>query len=239
MSVSPSEIEALLFDVFGTLTDWRRSVAGELAAFFTPHGLLSDWNEVAGAWRALYQPALEEVRAGRRPFVRLDVLHAENLARVLERYGLDGVLEEDALQELNRAWHRLAPWPDVTDGLARLKRRFILAPCSNGDVAMMVRLARHSGLPWDTVLGSEMAQAYKPAPSVYRRSAELLDLPPGRCLFVAAHHDDLAAARREGMATAFIPRPHEHEVPGDASRSGDDWDVVATDVADLADRLGC
>jgi 2-haloacid dehalogenase len=237
--VSPPEVEALLFDVFGTVVDWRTSIARELEAFWAPRGIERDWDAMARAWRSRYQPAMEAVRTGRRPFAKLDLLHRENLLGMLEEFGLPGLAEAE-LDELNRAWHRLDPWPDSAPGLTRLRRRYILAPCSNGNVRLMVDVARHGGLPWDTVLGAEAAGAYKPQPQAYLGSIAFLDLPAGACMMVAAHNGDLAAARAVGLRTAFVPRPHEHG-PGqtkDLAPEGP-WDVVAPDFEALATALGC
>ncbi len=168
-----------------------------------------DGQAFALAWRARYQPSMEAVRAGRRPFVKLDVLHRENLLEVLDAFAIRGVADA-TVDRLNSVWHRLTPWPDVVEGLERLKRRYILATLSNGNVALMVNLAKHGRLPWDAILGAEVANAYKPDPEAYRRAAALLDLDPGACMMVAAHNDDLVAAAATGMKTAFIPRPTEY-----------------------------
>lgn len=232
-------IEALCFDVFGTVVDWRSSVARQAEVLLAPRGHGPDWHAFADAWRGRYQPAMEAVRSGRRPFAKLDVLHRENLDAVLADFGIAG-LPATAVEELNLAWHRLDPWPDVVEGLARLKPRHILAPVSNGNVRLMVDLARHAGLPWDAILGAEVARAYKPSPEAYLCAAELLDLPPGACMMVAAHNDDLAAAQAQGLRTAFVPRPLEHG-PGqtvDLEPTGE-WDLVAHDFGELATRLDC
>jgi 2-haloacid dehalogenase len=182
---------------------------------------------------------MEAVRSGRRPWVRLDDLHRENLAQVLAELGLGG-LDEGQLEHLTRAWHRLDSWPDVVAGLARLRRRFILATLSNGNVALMVNLARHAGLTWDAVLGAEVAQAYKPLPAVYLRTADYLGLPPAACMMVAAHTDDLVAAGAQGFHTAFVARPHEHGPAQTKDRAAaHNFDIVAADFGDLADQLGC
>jgi 2-haloacid dehalogenase len=220
-------MRALFFDVFGTCVDWRSSVRRELAR----HGLSE---ALADEWRALYQPQMETVRSGQRGWVDLDVLHREALDRLLARHGLS-VADPG---ELTRAWHRLDPWPDTVPGLTRLKARFIVAPCSNGHIALSVDLARHAGLPWDVILGAEIARAYKPQPAAYLASAAALKLPPREITMVAAHNGDLHAAQALGFGTAFVPRPTEHG-PGqttDLAPEGD-WDVVARDFLELADRL--
>jgi len=202
-------VRALLFDVFGTVVDWRSGVAREAARFGRRRGVEDvDWHAFADAWRARYQPSMEAVRCGEREFVRLDVLHRENLAAVLAEFGIDGV-DEAGLDELNLAWHRLDPWPDARLGLLRLRRRYTLAPLSNGNVALIVDMARRAGLPWDAVLGAEVARDFKPKPAVYLTAAAMLGLVPRQCMMVAAHNGDLAAARELGFATAFVLRPTE------------------------------
>jgi 2-haloacid dehalogenase len=182
---------------------------------------------------------MEEVRRGRRPWTRLDDLHRDNLGVVLDEFGLAG-LNEPEIEHLNRAWHRLDPWPDAVDGLTRLKRRFILATLSNGNVALLVNMARRAGLPWDAILGAEVARAYKPMPEAYLCTADLLGLEPNRCMMVAAHNDDLQAARALGFRTAFVARPTEHGPKQTRDlRAEHEFDVVAADLLDLADRLGC
>lgn len=236
-----SEIKALFFDVFGTVVDWRGSVArlgaamaDEIAA---PADL--DWTAFADAWRAEYQPAMAEVRAGRRPFARLDLLHRENLDRILPRFGLDHV-DEAARARMNLFWHRLDGWPDSVPGLTRLKRRFILATMSNGNTALMVDMAKHADLPWDCILGAEPARHYKPDPETYLTGADWLDLPPSACLMVAAHNSDLAAACAHGLQTAFIARPREYGPAQSQDLAATEaWTYIADSMTDLADQLGC
>lgn len=231
-------VKALTFDVFGTVVDWRNSIADEAETLLGAEGRSIDGQAFALAWRARYQPSMEEVRAGRRPFVKLDTLHRENLLDVLQAFEIEGV-SAPTIDALNRAWHRLAPWPDVVDGLTRLKQRYIIAPLSNGNVALMVNLAKHAGLPWDVILGAEVANAYKPDLEAYRRAAALLDLDPGECLMVAAHNDDLVAAAATGMKTAFVPRPSEYGPEQTKDLSAEHkFDVIADSFGDLADRLG-
>lgn len=232
------EIEALTFDVFGTVVDWRNGIAKEAETILAAEGHHVDGQAFALAWRARYQPSMEEVRARRRPFVRLDVLHRENLLDVFREFEIDGV-SDDTTDRLNRAWHRLPAWPDVTKGLARLKRRFIIAPLSNGNVSLMVNLAKHEGLGWDVILGAEIAEAYKPEPEAYMRAAALLDLHPSRCLMVAAHNSDLVAAATTGMKTAFVPRIDEYGAHQKADFAAEhDFDIIADDFEDLAHKLG-
>ena len=227
-----ADVQALVFDVFGTVVDWRSGVARELAPFLARYAPGADPAAFADAWRLRYGPAMEEVRSGRRPFARLDVLHRENLEAVLPEFGIDPTsVPPSELDALNLAWHRLDPWPDSVPGLARLKRRFIIAPLSNGNIRLMLDMAKRAGLPWDAILGAEIAQAYKPAPEAYRRTAETLMLKPEQVCLVAAHNDDLKAARRCGLQTAFIPRATEHG-PGQTTdlEPDEDWDVVARDL---------
>ena len=218
--------KALFFDVFGTCVDWRSSVIRAVEPFGLPARFADDW-------RARYQPQMETVRSGERPWTVLDVLHRESLDALLAEYGLD--LDEAARAELNLAWHRLDPWPDAVEGLTRLKQRHVIAPVSNGNIALIVDMAKHAGLPWDVVLGAEVARAYKPQPEAYLRSAEALGIAPGEAMMVAAHNGDLDAASRLGLMTAFVPRPTEYG-PGqtaDLEPEGD-WDVVAPDFVALA-----
>jgi 2-haloacid dehalogenase len=234
-------VRALLFDVFGTVVDWRSGVAREAAPFLARHGRGGEnAASFADAWRRRYQPAMEEVRSGRRPFTRLDVLHRENLEAVLVEFGIDPAQVSAAeLDDLNLAWHRLDPWPDVAGGLARLKSRYIVAPLSNSNIALMLDMAKRAGLPWDAILGAELAQAYKPAPEAYLRTAEILAMRPAELCMVAAHNNDLAAARACGLRTAFVPRPREHGPEQTTDLCPEqDWDVLATDFEDLARQLG-
>lgn len=204
-------VQALIFDVFGTLVDWRRSVARDAQRLLEPCGLQADWLAFADAWRGEYQGAMEEVRSGRLPFSKLDVLHRRNLDIVLSRLGVDETRAPETLRrELNLAWHRLDAWPDVGPALAVLRPRYRLAPCSNGNLSLMMDLARHNGWHWDAILGAEVAGDYKPKPAVYRRACELLDLPPEQVMMVAAHSDDLAAAAACGLKTAFVARVEEY-----------------------------
>jgi 2-haloacid dehalogenase len=222
-------MRALLFDVFGTCVDWRTSIARAGAQFGLPDGF-------ADAWRAEYQPQLETVRNGSRPWVNLDVLHRIGLDKVLT--DLDRDLPEAARRALTRAWHELDPWPDTVEGLTRLKQRHIIAPCSNGHIAQSVNLARHARLPWDAILGAEIAHAYKPDPRVYLASVHALGLEPHEVAMVAAHNGDLLAAQEAGLRTAFVARPTEHG-PGqttDIEPEGD-YDTAAGDFLQLSEHL--
>jgi 2-haloacid dehalogenase len=231
--------KALFFDVFGTCVDWRTCVAREVAALAARLGRDDvDPEAVADAWRARYQPQMETVRSGARPWVDLDVLHREALDGVLAEAGFDEV-PADARDELTRAWHRLDPWPDTVPGLTRLRALTVIAPHSNGHVALLLAMARRAGLPWDLILGAETAGAYKPEPRSYLRNLELLRLRPAEAMMVAAHNGDLRAAAALGMRTAFVRRPTEYG-PGQSTdlEAEGPWDVVADDLLDLADRLG-
>ena len=234
------DIKALTFDVFCTVVDWRSSIIREGEAFGRARGLTIDWGRFADAWRGLYQPAMDEVRSGRRPWTKLDDLHRESLVRLLGEFKIGGLTDAE-IDDLNRAWHRLDPWPDAVPGLTRLKSRYILATLSNGNVALMVNMAKRAGMPWDTILGAEVAGVYKPQPKAYLRGAELLDLEPRECMMVAAHPNDLKAAAGCGFRTAYVPRPLEHG-PGKAAAATPApgaFDFVARDFVDLADQLGC
>jgi 2-haloacid dehalogenase len=234
MSIAP---KALLFDVFGTLVDWRTSIARESEMVLKPLGYSLDWPAFAEAWRGEYQGAMDEVRFGRIPFCKLDILHRRNLDRILPRFNISGVAE-NALQYLNLAWHRLDAWPDVVPGMTRLRRRFLLAPCSNGNISLMVNIARRNGIPWDAILGSEIAGDYKPKPRVYLASCEAFDLPPSECMMVAAHSNDLKHAAANGLRTAHISRMNEHG-PGKGEPAPTvPVDYTASSLEDLAGKLG-
>jgi 2-haloacid dehalogenase len=237
-----TSVKALVFDVFGTVVDWREGVARDLAAFLKRHNANDvDAHGLADAWRRRYQPAMEECRSGRRPFTRLDVLHRENLDVVLRDAGVDvAAVEPSELDDLNRAWHRLDPWPDAVAGLQRLKTRYVIAPLSNGNVALLLNMAKRAGLPWDAILGAEVARAYKPQPEAYLRTADILGVQPRELCLVAAHNGDLKAARECGLATAFVLRSTEHGPmqTTDLAPNGP-WDVVASDFLELATRFGC
>ncbi|HET9763307.1 MAG TPA: haloacid dehalogenase type II [Casimicrobiaceae bacterium] len=231
-------IRALFFDVFGTLVDWRTSIAREAQAILAPLGVRLDWEAFADAWRGEYQPAMEEVRSARLPFSNLDLLHRRNLDRVLQRLALEHV-DEDTQARLNRAWHHLDAWPDVTPGLARLRARFLLAPCSNGNISIMVDLARRNGWTWDAIAGAELARAYKPDRVVYLSAVAAFDCAPQETMMVAAHSYDLAAAASHGLRTAFVARPDEFGPAKGEARPSVAVDFSVATLVELADRLGC
>lgn len=234
-----SEVKALLFDVFGTVVDWRGGITREATPFLQRFVPGVDPHDFADRWRAEYQPAMQRVRAGERPFVRLDVLHRENLDRVLSGLGIDpGSVPPPEKDELTLAWHRLDPWPDAIGALTRLREWFVIAPLSNANIRLALDMAKRAGLPWDAILGAEVAQAYKPMPEAYLRTIEILSLEPYEVAMVAAHNDDLAAARACGLRTAFVPRRTEHgpnqQIDLEAEQ---DWDIVAEGFDELASEL--
>lgn len=233
----PDTPQAFFFDVFGTLVDWRTGIATETERLLAPLGYTLDWAAFAVAWRDQYQPAMEEVRAGRLPFSKLDLLHRRNLERILPDFGIDR-LPEETLRALNLAWHVLPAWPEVSGALARLKSRFLLAPVSNGNISLIVDLARTNDLPWDAILGAEIAGDYKPKPRVYLAAAEAFDLAPERCMMVAAHSSDLAAAAARGLKTAHVARPDEHGPGKGESAPTVPVDIAVANLSELADQFG-
>ena len=232
-------VKALGFDVFGTVVDWRSSIIREGQELGRAKGLDVDWEAFTDAWRGLYQPALDRVRTGALPWTRLDDLHRMSLDRLLVDFEIRGLAESE-IDGLNRVWHRLDPWPDSVPGLTRLRKKYVLATLSNGNVALMVNMAKRAGLPWDAILGAEPARHYKPHPEAYLRTADFLGLRPEQCMLVAAHNGDLAAAARVGFHTAFVRRPTEHGPTQTRDlRAEQAWDVVAESMVDLAAKLGC
>ena len=230
-------IRALAFDVFGTVVDWRSSVARELAAFGARHGISDDWSAFADDWRAGYVPAMDRVRRGEMPWTRIDDLHRGRLVELLNDRGID--VDDAEIDDLNRAWHRLDPWPDAVAGLTRLKKRFVITTLSNGNVSLLTNMAKYAGLPWDCVLSAEVFRHYKPDPETYRGCAEILDVAPDELMMVAAHPSDLRAARDAGLRTGFVFRPAEYGPERSLRKPADDeFDVVADDFGDLAEQLG-
>ena len=230
-------VNALFFDVFGTLVDWRTSIAREAEAMLKPLGYSLDWFAFADAWRGEYQGGMDEVRTGRIPFCKLDVLHRRNLDIVLLRFKVD-TLSEDQRRELNLAWHKLDAWSDVPPGLVRLRLRHKLAPVSNGNISLMVDLARRNHLPWDAILGAEIAGDYKPKPRVYLAAVDAFDLKPDECMMVAAHTKDLMAAAALGLRTGHIARPNEHGPGRGETAPGEKVDFAAKSLEDLAGQMG-
>jgi 2-haloacid dehalogenase len=230
-------VKALVFDVFGTVVDWRSSVAAEIQTLAKQKQLTVDGAKFADAWRAGYAPSMNRVRTGELPWTKLDALHRMTLDKVLADFALNGLTSAEKA-DLNRAWHRLQPWPDTVAGLTRLKQRFIVAPLSNGNISLMTDLAKHSGLPWDCILGAELVRHYKPDREVYQSAADILDLQVGEVMMVAAHLGDLRAAKAVGLKTAFVARPLEFGPAGTPDRAPDaSVDVNATDFNDLARQL--
>lgn len=231
------EVKAILFDVFGTVVDWRTSLIEELSAWGRDRLPRADWTGLVDHWRSAYAPSMACVRRGELAWTPLDALHRQTLDEIAPRYGVVG-LSASEMDWVNRGWHRLRPWPDSVAGLTRLKRRYILSPLSNGNVALLVNMAKHAGLPWDLVLCAELFRHYKPDAEVYLGACALLGLLPAQVMLCAAHNGDLEAAQMLGMQTAFIPRPTEYGPlqSKDFDAEGQ-WDLVAPDLEGLADRL--
>jgi 2-haloacid dehalogenase len=229
--------KALAFDVFGTVVDWRSSIIGELEMFGEAHGLAEDWATFTDDWRAGYPAAMDRVRRGQLPWLKIDALHRLILDGLLDLAGIDSVPQDD-IDRLNLAWHRLDPWPDSVAGLTRLKRRFVITTLSNGNMSLLTNMAKRAGLPWDCVISAELFRHYKPDAEAYLGCADLLDIEPGELMLVATHPSDLRAARDAGLMTGFVARPLEHG-PGRRPPHVDDdeFDVVADDFMDLAAKL--
>lgn len=233
-----SSVKALTFDVFGTVVDWRSTLIRECTLLGKSKGIKLDWAEFADAWRSGYAPAMNKVRNGELPWMNIDEIHRRILDELIRDFNIRG-LRESEKSDLNRVWHRLKPWPDAIRGLRRLRKSFIVATLSNGNVSLLINMAKNAGLPWDCILSSELAKHYKPDKEVYQTAADLLGLKPRQIIMVAAHKDDLYAARRVGFKTAFVLRPLEFGSEGkpDLTRHPS-FDVTATDFIDLANRLG-
>ena len=227
---------AILFDVFGTLGDWRGSVSAGLAAFGAKRGILADWLGLTDAWRGAYKPSMDRVRRGERPWTNLDELHREAIMGLLPEFGISAMAGED-LDEVVRLWHKLTPWPDSLSGLSLLKRNFIVASLSNGHVALQIELAKHTGFAWDMIFGADLYRHYKPDAETYLGACGFLGLAPGRVMLAAAHNEDLAAARALGLQTAFLRRPMEFGAPDERAEPAQDWEIVVDSVEDLAAQL--
>jgi 2-haloacid dehalogenase len=231
-------VKALTFDVFGTTVDWRTTVIDEASRIVGTKGNSVDWARLADAWRAGYKPAMDRVRRGELPWMNLDAIHRMLLDRLLKEFAIVGVTKEER-EQLNLVWHRLKPWPDSAGGLARLRKRFIVAALSNGNMALLTNLSKHAGLSWDCILSAELARHYKPDREVYRMAADLLELPPAQVMMVAAHKDDLRGAQAVGFRTAFVPRPLEYGPEGRPDLEPEPaFDVLVHDFNDLAEKLG-
>lgn len=236
--MSDQRVEALLFDVFGTIVDWRRGVIREAESLGRERGVDVDWAAFADAWREEYGPSLARVREGELDWRNLDALHRSSLEKLIGRFGITGFTETDRVR-LTRAWHRLDPWPDAIPGLRRLKPQYVIAPLSNGHVRLLTNMGKRAGIPWDLILSAELARDYKPAEAVYRTAVDLLDLDAEEVMMVAAHERDLEAAGAVGLRTAFVHRPREWGPGGDVSPKppGTAYDHVVDDVIELAARL--
>ena len=239
------KVKALLFDVFGTVVDWRTGIAREVESVAKKNNISLDPFDFADSWRAEYQPAMEEIRKGRRSFTILDILHMENLKKIAPKFNLHNISDED-FKFLVTAWHRLPGWPDSSEGLNALKKKYILATQSNGNIALIVNMAKFSNLNWDVILGAEVTGYYKPEPEAYLKACNALNFKTEECLMVAAHEDDLRAARQQGMKTAYVHRPFEYgkdklfDIAEVNDYKGDrKWDIVSRDLNDLAKQLGC
>jgi 2-haloacid dehalogenase len=237
-----SGVKALVFDTFGTVVDWRGSIIAEGETWGKSKGISIDWGRFADRWRAGYAPAMDKVRKGQLPWTKLDALHRMILEDLLKEFVIQGVTEDEK-DHWNRVWHRLKPWPDSVAGLARLKKKYTIAPLSNGNVSLLADMGKNAGLPWDLILSAELARHYKPDRESYLTAAELLSLKPEEVMMTAAHRADLQAARSFGLRTGFIHRPKEygnsptHVRTADSAQPGD-FDVVSEDMLDLASKMG-
>ncbi len=237
MQSARSDIKALTFDIFGTVVDWYSSIVAEGKEFGDTHGIDIDWAEFALKWRAGYGPAMDKVRRGELPWQNIDALHRRILEDLLDAFDITG-LNETEKDHLNQVWHRLKPWPDAISGLKRLRKRYIVAPLSNGNVALLTNMAKFAGLPWDCILSAELTQHYKPDPEVYQTAADLLGLSPNQVMMVAAHPGDLRAAQAVGFQTALVLRPLEYGPDNIREVTAHPSDLVASDFNELADLLG-
>ncbi|MBU6462525.1 MAG: haloacid dehalogenase type II [Bradyrhizobium sp.] len=235
-----SAVKALVFDVFGTVVDWRTSLISDFTKWSKMRGVKGDWTALVDGWRAVYQASMDEVRKHpERGYKILDTLHRESLEKLVAQLSITGLTDAD-LHHLTMGWHRLHPWPDAIAGLTRLKKEFIISPLSNGNVALLTEMAKFAGLPWDLVMSAELFEHYKPDPETYLGAARLLCLKPEQIMMVAAHNSDLSAARKQGLKTAFVPRPTEYGPlqKRDFKPEGE-WDIVADNFGGIADKLGC
>jgi 2-haloacid dehalogenase len=235
-----SGVKALVFDVFGTVVDWRSSLIADFTVWGGANGVSADWTALVDAWRQAYVPSMDVVRHHpERGFAKLDTLHRQSLETLVQKFRISGLTDED-LDHMTRGWHRLHPWPDSVAGLTRLKANYIISPLSNGNVALLTNMAKFAGLPWDLIMSAELFAHYKPDPQAYLGAASLLSLKPEQVMMVAAHNNDLEAAQKLGLKTAFVPRVTEYGPLQSRDFAADgDWDVVAEDFVDLARRMGC
>lgn len=235
-----TNVKALVFDVFGTVVDWRSSLIADFTAWSKTRGITGDWTGLVDAWRQAYVPSMDAVRNNPAlGFIKLDDLHRRSLEKLVVEFGIAGLTDDD-LHTITTGWHRLQPWPDSVPGLTRLKTKYIISPLSNGNVGLLTRMAKNAGLPWDLILGGDVFEHYKPDPQTYLGAARLLNLPPEQVMMVAAHNNDLDAAQKLGLKTAFVPRVTEYGPlqSKDFDATGD-WDIVAADFNGIAERLGC
>ncbi len=233
-----ADVKALIFDVFGTVVDWRSSITEQCRELGRIKGLEADWEEFADAWRGQYRPFMDKVRSGELPWTNLDALHRMSLDLVLAQFGLTGFSDSEK-DQINRFWHNLRPWPDSVPGLYRLKHKYIIATMSNGNIALMTNMAKNGGLPWDCILGAEVARHYKPDPESYQTAVDLLGLRSDQVMMTAAHQGDLLASQKVGLQTGFVPRPMEHGPNNIPDPTPDpSFNVVATDFMDLATKMG-
>ena len=235
-----STVKALVFDVFGTVVDWRSSLIADFTKWSATRGIEADWTALVDGWRAVYTASMDDVRKHpERGYMILDKLHRQSLEKLVAQLAIEGLTEAD-LQYLTTGWHRLHPWADSVPGLTRLKTKYIIAPLSNGNVALLTNMAKFAGLPWDLILSAELFEHYKPDPETYLGAARVLCLAPEQVMMVAAHNHDLRAAQKLGLKTAFVARPTEYGPlqKHDFEATGN-WDIVAKDFGGIADRLGC
>lgn len=235
-----SAVKALVFDVFGTVVDWRASLISDFTWWGKGRGIKADWTALVDGWRGVYHASMDDVRQHpERGYVMLDDLHRRSLEKLVEKFSIKGLTEAD-LNYLTKGWHRLHPWPDSVAGLTRLKSKFVISPLSNGNVALLTNMAKHSKLPWDLIMSAELFEHYKPDAETYLGAANLLCLKPEQVMMVAAHNGDLAAAQKNGLKTAFVARPTEYgplqKVDFEATGN---WDITAKDFGGIADQLGC
>ena len=237
MSESLKNVKAMTFDVFGTVVDWRSSIAREAKMMGEQKGFDFDWDNFADKWRAGYGPSMNKVRTGELPWTKIDVLHRMILDELLSEYNITNLTESEK-DHFNRAWHRLDPWPDSVPGLTELKKNYVISPLSNGNVALLVNMAKYGGLPWDTVLSAELAQHYKPDPEAYQSTSEFLGFPIEEIMMVAAHKNDLKSAKGQGMMTGYIPRPKEHGPNTTVDSNPEDYiDIIGENFVDFANKM--
>jgi 2-haloacid dehalogenase len=230
-----TSVKVLAFDVFGTVVDWYGTIAREIDAM----NLGVDGGEFAVAWRAGYRPAMQRVMSGELGWTLIDDLHRMILDEILRKFGITR-LDETQKRHLNKVWHRLEPWPDSVEGLARLKSRYMICTLSNGNIGLLADIAKNAGLPWDCILSAEVFRKYKPDPDTYLGVAKIFDVAPREVMLVAAHHDDLAGARACGLLTAYVERPLEFGSgqPKDVSPNPDNT-LHTKNIVELAALLGC